>query len=90
MKTQIETLHTKLLERKSWLDALQKLNDVSINQIALFKGIDSNYAIDTIGTNEVEYQELLFLLRGVQLTQVEINVKPFDANMYGDLNDTKN
>jgi hypothetical protein len=94
MNEQLKKLQEKLLERKSWIDAIEKINDVSLNYIGLFQNVDDAYAIEKIETNEVDYQDLLRLLRGVQLTTLEANAKFVDglnkffpATMFDELND---
>lgn len=85
MTDQLKKLQEKLLERKSWIESLEKMNDVSLNYIGLFQNADEPYAIEKIENNEVEYQEILIHLRGVQITAIEANAYPlpyFPSDMF--------
>lgn len=90
MTDQLKKLQDKLIERKSWIDAINKMNEISLNYIGLFQSADEPYAIEKIENNEFEYQELLIHLRGVQITAIEANAVAmpyFPADMFKQIED---
>ena len=74
MTPEILKIKKMLLDRKSWIDALQKQNDNSLKSIRLLNGIDDNYIINEFNKSEVSYQEMLIHLRSCHINPIESNV----------------
>lgn len=76
MKSEFEVLKNKIYERKSWLDTINSLNEVSIAELRLWENLDNNHCIKILERNEKEYQALLLILRAVQIDTLQNNAVP--------------